>query len=118
MKIKKSFVAKDRQYIWAKLGMVLWHEFFTLKGNEIHSVTEHMVEFQGYFINKYLSLSILMSKGPSFCSEKPLSGVSNCIEEHPASKRTPSRVPGSTPDEINKASDWLNCPRRAWICFL
>jgi len=59
-----------------------------------------------------------MSKGPSFCREKPLSGVSNCMEEQPASKRTPSRVPGSTPEEINKASDWLNCPRRARICFL
>lgn len=121
IKIEKSFVAKERQYTRAKLEVVWWWQLSNLRGNETHG-GGWAVRFLGfkekYFIDRYLSLSILMSNGPSFCREKPLSGVSNCIEEQPASRRTPSRVPGSTPEEINKASDWLNCPRRARICFL
>lgn len=70
------------------------------------------------FINTHLSPSILMSKGPSFRREKPLSGVSSCMEEHPRSKRTPSKVPGCTPAFISKASAWLNWPRIARICLL
>lgn len=68
--------------------------------------------------NTNLSPSILMSKGPSFRREKPRSGVSSCMEEHPRSKRTPSTVPGCTPAFSSKASAWLNWPNRAWICVL
>lgn len=70
------------------------------------------------FFNTHLSLSILMSKGPSLRREKPRSGASSCMEEHPRSKRTPSIVPGCTPAFINKASASLNWPNIAWICFL
>lgn len=68
--------------------------------------------------NANLSPSILMSKGPSFRREKPRSGASSCMEEHPRSIRIPSIVPGCTPAFISNASAWLNWPNRAWICVL
>lgn len=70
------------------------------------------------FFNTHLSPSILMSKGPSFRREKPRSGASSCMDEHPRSKRTPSTVPGCTPAFISKVSAWLNWPSIAWICVL
>lgn len=92
---------------------------FKTKGNAQGVQSRQFLRFKKKcFVMMYLSWSILMSNGPSFCREKPLSGVSNCMEEQPASRRTPSRLPGSTPDEINKASDWLNRPKRGWSCFL
>lgn len=130
---KKTTIIKvlgiKRKKLWGKrqtvhLGKIrcgLMTRILPFKGNrnvQMLLSTLFLSFKEKYFIDRYLSLSILMSKGPSFCREKPLSGVSNCIEEQPASKRTPSRVPGSTPEEINKASALLNCPRRGWICFL
>lgn len=59
--------------------------------------------------------SILMSRGPSWLKAKPRHGVSNCMEEQPASITIPSNVLASTPDAANKSASWLNLPRRGWI---
>jgi hypothetical protein len=43
-------------------------------------------------ISTYTLELILMSKGPSLLTMKPLSGVSNCIEETPQSISAPSML--------------------------
>ena len=62
-------------------------------------------------INPYLFPSILMSSGPSLLNAKPRSAESNCIDEHPASIRTPSRHLGGMFLFSKRELKSLNLPR-------
>lgn len=67
-----------------------------------------------YDSDSYRSPSILMSKGPSLLSENPLSARSICMEEQPASSRTPSMLPGLMFTSDSRASSSLKRPSKGF----
>ena len=65
--------------------------------------------FQKWLTKAYCGF-ILISKGPSWLIEKPLLGVSNCIEEAPASNKAASMLSSSTPASLSNTEISENLP--------